>query len=80
MTPEQEEQERVWAEQLRQCRIRFVERVSAAIALSSPTRRYALYQEWRKQHGDDIARESAKYAEAVIEGRLSLEPIRKMVQ
>jgi hypothetical protein len=74
-----EEQERIWAEQLRESRIRFIQRVKSAIALSSPTRRYALYTEWRKLYGDDTARESAKFSEAVLEGRIQLRHLEKMV-
>jgi hypothetical protein len=74
-----EEQEKKWAEELHESRVRLVARIKKAVSLSSPTRRYALYQEWRKELGDDVARESAKYAEAVREGRLTLAPLEKMV-
>lgn len=73
------EQEREWAQQLADCRRRFVARVKEAVRYTSPTRRYALYQEWRRTLGDDIARESARYTEGVLEGRLTIYHIEKMI-
>jgi hypothetical protein len=73
------EQEREWAQQLAECRRRFVARVKDAVRYTSPTRRYALYQEWRQQFGDDIARESARYTEGVMAGRLSIYHIERMI-
>jgi hypothetical protein len=72
------EQEALWREELKQARTRLIERVREASKFSSPTRRYALYQEWRKELGDDVARESAKYTEGVIEGRVTLYHLEKM--
>ena len=74
------DQEAIWREELKAARIRFIKRVREACSMSSPTRRRALYQQWRADLGDDIARESAKYAEAVLAGRLKLEPLEKMVK
>jgi hypothetical protein len=74
-----DEQEQLWAQQLHDCRVRFVNRVQEAIAIRSPGRRMELYQSWRKQFGDDVARESAKYTEAVLAGRLTLRPLQKMI-
>lgn len=73
------EQEARWAQELREARLRFVERVRKATAMSSPTRRMALYQEWRKELGDDAARESAKFSEAVIGGRQKVSDIEKLI-
>lgn len=79
-TPEQQAQEEEWARQLKESRTRFVAHVKEAIALRSPTRRRELYQRWRTEYGDDIARSYAKYAEACIEGRVSIEPIERMIK
>lgn len=73
------EQEQKWADELRQSRLRLIERVRAAASMSSPSRRMALYQEWRKELGDVAARESAKFAEAVVGGRRRLYELEKMV-
>lgn len=72
--------EAFWAQQLRESRARFVEHVKVAISTSSPTKRRALYQEWRAKYGDDRARDYAKYAEACLEGRVSIEPIERMLK
>jgi hypothetical protein len=64
-------QEEIWARELRQAR--------EAMAISSPTRRYALYQDWRKEIGDVAAREQAKFVEAVRSGRISLKKIEDML-
>jgi hypothetical protein len=72
-------QEEIWAEQLRECRKRFVARVKEAMYITSPTRRYELYQKWRKEIGDVAARETAKYTEGVMAGRVSLKKIEDMI-
>lgn len=74
------EQEAKWAQELRECRLRFIQRVRAAVAFTSPTRRTALYQEWRKEIGDNAARETAKFSEAVIAGRRHLYELERMVR
>lgn len=74
------EREQQWEEELRQCRLRFIARVKQATALTSPTRRYALYQQWRKEIGDTAARESAKFAEACLTGQVSISKIERMVK
>jgi hypothetical protein len=74
-----DEQEELWAKQLHECRVRLVNRVTEAVAIPSPGKRTELYQSWRKLYGDDVARESAKYAEGVLAGRLSLHPLKKMI-
>lgn len=74
------EQEARWASELHDARLRFIERVRAATRLASPTRRRALYEEWRKEFGDDVARESAKFSEAVIGGRRKLSELERMVK
>lgn len=73
------DQEARWAQELRECRLRLIERVRKAVSLTSPTRRTALYLEWRKELGDNTARESAKFAEAVIAGRRHLYELERMV-
>jgi hypothetical protein len=72
-------QEETWAEELRECRKRFVARVKQALYITSPTKRYELYQQWRKEIGDIAARETAKYTEAVRAGRVSLKKIEDMI-
>ena len=72
-------QEEIWAREQRQARERLVARVREAMAISSPTRRYALYQDWRKEIGDVAAREQAKFVEAVRSGRISLKKIEDML-
>lgn len=74
------EQEAVWQRQLYESRKLFVACVERAIAISSPTRRRALYEEWRTQFGDDSARSKAKFAEACLAGAVKIEGIRSMVK
>jgi len=81
MTPqEMQDLEEFWAKQLYESRKRFVAHVRQAINTTSPTRRKELYQRWRQEFGDDIARSYAKYAEACIAGRVRIEPIERMVE
>lgn len=80
MTPEQEQQERIWEQQKRECLERFVKRVKQAVVIRSPGKRSELYQSWRKEHGDNVARESAKFAEAVLSGRISLYKLERMLE
>lgn len=81
MSPEElEQEERRMAEDLRRCRVRFVEHVRAALTTPSPTRRKELYQRWRQDYGDNIARSYAKYAEACFAGHVSIKDIEKMVK
>lgn len=74
------DQEELWAAQLRECRLRLIARVREASSLTSPTRRRALYQQWREELGDDTARESAKFSEAVIAGRRNLYDLERMLK
>ena len=76
---DQEREER-WAKELHEARLKFLARVKLGASMSSPTRRRALYQDWRKELGDDIARESAKFVEAVLEGRRKISELEKMVK
>ena len=73
------EQEAKWATELREARIRMIDRVRKAPSMSSPTRRMALYQDWRKELGDVAAREQAKFTEAVVGGRRKLYELERMV-
>jgi hypothetical protein len=56
------------SDELHQTRLDFISRVELAVSLKSPTRRKELYMQWRELLGDDCARESARFAEAVISG------------
>lgn len=73
-------EEEQWAKQLLECRTKFVKHVRLAMNTGSPTRRRALYEQWRKDYGDDIARSYAKYAEGCIAGKLTIEPIERMIK
>lgn len=73
------EQEERWAKEIAETRRRLVERVRTGASMSSPTRRRALYQEWRKELGDNCARESAKFVEAIFEGRAKLSDLEKFL-
>lgn len=79
MTPEQLEQERIWDQHKHECLERMVKRVRQAVAIRSPGMRSELYQSWRKEHGDNVARESAKFAEAVLAGHTSLSKLERML-
>ena len=64
-------QEEKWKKQLDETRKRFIERVEAGVKLrSNKQKRKALYQQWRKDYGDITARESAKYVEALLVGKV----------
>lgn len=76
-TPEEEAE---FQRKLYVTRKAFAARVKAAIKMPSPTRRRALYESWRKEFGDDIARESAKYAEACLAGSVSIDPFIQMIK
>lgn len=73
------EQEQRWAQELRESRLRLIARVREASSMSSPTRRMALYQQWRQELGDTCARESAKFSEAIVGGRRKLYDLERMV-
>ena len=73
------EQEQRWAQELRESRLRLIARVREASSMSSPTRRMAIYQKWRQELGDNCARESAKFSEAVVAGRRRLYELERMV-
>ena len=74
------EQGQRWAQELREARLRMIARVREASSMSSPTRRMALYQEWRKELGDVAAREQAKFTEAVVGGRRKLYELERMIK
>lgn len=73
-------QEETWAIELHHSRLKFIERVKLSLRTPSPTKRYAMYHEWRKEIGDVAAREQARFAEAVREGRVSLKKLEDMVE
>lgn len=74
------EQEARWAQELRETRTKFVKHVRQAMCIGSPTRRRQLYEQWRKDYGDDTARAYAKYTEGCLKGDLSIEPIERMLK
>lgn len=62
-------QEELWQIQIKEFQIRLQQRVETALALANKkTKRKELYAKWRKELGDDVARESAKLAEALMQG------------
>jgi hypothetical protein len=54
--------------------------VRQAIEIRNKKKRKELYYEWRKTYGDDIARESAKIAEATMAGTFSLDKLWNMIR
>jgi len=66
-------QEEKWAIQIQECRDKVEVRVMSSLALGrAKTKRKELYKSWRTQYGDDIAKESAKLAEAILKGDLEM--------
>lgn len=64
-------QEELWQIQIKENQIRFQQRVETALALANKkTKRKELYAKWRKELGDDVARESARFAEAMMLGSI----------
>lgn len=64
-------QEELWQIQIKEAQIRFQQRVETALALANKkTKRKELYSKWRKELGDDVARESARFAEAMMLGSI----------
>lgn len=64
-------QEEIWKQQIKETQLAVQMRVDTALQLARhKTKRKALYQSWRKEFGDDIARESAKFTEALISGKV----------
>lgn len=67
----EEPQETLWAQQLAECQQRFIARIEEASKLRTNKKaRKELYQKWRKELGDDAARESANYVEALLMGKI----------
>lgn len=70
---EQLTQEEKWAIEIQHCRDQVEQRVTHALSLGrSQAKRKELYKSWRLLHGDDIARESAKFTEALISGKVQM--------
>lgn len=66
-------EEEKWAVEIQACRDKVEERVMHALSLGrSKAKRKELYQTWRLLYGDDIARESAKLVEAIINGKIEV--------
>lgn len=65
-------QEELWQIQIKETQIAFQRRVETAWVLARKvTQRKALYAKWRKELGDDVARESARFTEALIKGQVN---------
>ncbi len=65
-------QEELWQIQIKETQIAFQRRVETAVVLARKLKeRKALYAKWRKELGDDIARESARFTEALIKGQVN---------
>lgn len=68
---EPKDQEQIWREQIVECQTRFQMRVLEALEYArNKTKRKAIYQRWRQELGDDVARESARFVEALILGKV----------
>lgn len=58
-------------QQLAETRKRFMARIEEGAKLRRDKKaRKQLYARWRQELGDDIARESAKYVEALLDGKV----------
>jgi hypothetical protein len=64
-------QEILWAQQIAECQQRFIARIEEGSKLRNKKARKDLYQKWRRELGDDTARESANYVEALLMGKVS---------
>ncbi len=65
-------QEELWQIQIKETQIAFQRRVETAVVLARKLKeRKALYAKWRKELGDDVARESARFTEALIKGQVN---------
>lgn len=59
------------AEQLAECQKRFLARINEAIPhRNNRKKRREIYQRWREEFGDIVAKESAKYVEALLDGKV----------
>lgn len=68
---EPKDQEQIWKEQLEQDQMHFQLRVQEALEFArNKAKRKAIYQRWRQELGDDSARESARFVEALILGKV----------
>ena len=57
--------------QLIETQKRFMKRIEEGAALRrNQKERKQLYARWRQEFGDDVARESAKYVEALLAGKV----------
>lgn len=58
-------------QRLAETRKRFMARIEEGAKLRRDKKaRKQLYARWRQEFGDDIARESAKYVEALLDGKV----------
>lgn len=81
LSSEERQRELKWAQELYQSRRTFVTMVeSVTKAGLAAKRRKEIYLEWKSQHGQVIARGLARFAEAVLAGEVSLDPIKEMIQ
>lgn len=64
------DQEQIWKEQLDETRRKFQLRVEEAVRVRAAARRKVIYQRWRQEFGDDIARESARFVETYLKGNV----------
>lgn len=81
MSEEDRERERKWAVEKHRALQRFLMMVNDALMFrTNPKARKAIYNKWVEDHGPNLAREPAKYVEAVIRGEVDLEPLTRMLQ
>jgi len=67
-TPQQAEQDYQWQMELWVRWKTFVARVESALDTEDPAERKVMYQRWRSELGNDMARDYAKCAESIIAG------------
>ena len=67
-----EDQETRWAREIQESSARVYWRIRQAVDIRVKKKRKALYQDWRKEFGDDIARESARLTEATMAGTFDI--------
>jgi hypothetical protein len=64
-------QEKIWQEEIRASRLRFKARVEEALKFRTNAKnRKEVYARWRQEVGDVVARESARFVEAYINGQV----------
>lgn len=78
MSKEDQEQEIKWQEEKDYHLRRLVDILYQAVPFHQNQKaRQALYQKWRKDYGDDRAREAARYTEECVKGKVTIKSLSK---